>query len=285
LEHTEDLSYGQRRRLIDAGIKSVLMVPMIWQGDMIGVLSVATQSERGIDVRDIQFLSTVATQVTAIIHMEALVEELRAAASRLQGARADTVILLAGAAEAHDQTTGRHLHRVREISQVLARELGYSEEEVHAIGLGAVLHDIGKIRVPETILLSPAQLDDEEWELMKRHTTWGAEFLAGRQGFELAASIAAAHHERWDGSGYPLGLAGEAIPDVATIVSVADSLDAITNDRPYRTGRPLEWAVREIRRCSGEQFSPRVVDALLRLHARHALPLLGDEESSPERAA
>ncbi len=191
---------------------------------------------------------------------------------------------LAAAAEAHDQTTGRHLQRVRTISEVLAREMGYAAAEVEAIGLGAVLHDIGKIRVPESILLSPAQLGDDEWELMKRHTQWGAEFLAGRPGFELASTIAAAHHERWDGSGYPLGLAAEAIPEVATIVSVADSLDAMTNDRPYRIGRPLDWAVREIKRCSGQQFSPRVVAALVRLHASNALPLPGDDEVD-ERAA
>lgn len=285
LEHAGNWSEEQRRLLREVGLKSALLLPMLWQDEMIGVLSVATKSERGIDVRDVQFLSTVATQVSAIIHMEALVEDLQSAAAHLRDARADTVVLLAAAAEAHDHTTGRHLQRVRTITEALATELGYGADDVYTIGLGAVLHDIGKIRVPETILLSPSQLGDEEWELMKQHTKWGAEFLAGRPGFELAATIAAAHHERWDGSGYPLGLAGDAIPEAATIVSVADSLDAMTNDRPYRTGRPVEWAVREIKRCSGQQFSPRIVDALLRLHERQALPLPGDEDLGDEQAA
>lgn len=270
-------SPAQRDMLFVAGIRSALSVPMISQDEMMGVLSVGTTSERGLDARDVQFLANVATQVTAILRTEALVEELRDAAARLQGARSDTVMLLAASAEAHDQTTGRHLQRVRTITEALSRELGYDEEQVQATGLGAVLHDIGKIRVPESILLSPAQLGDDDWALMKQHTTWGSEFLAGRPGFELAALIAGAHHERWDGSGYPHGLRGEAIPEVATIVSVADSLDAMTNDRPYRIGRALDWAIREITRCSGQQFNPRVVDALVRLHARNAVPLPGDE--------
>ena len=103
---------------------------------------------------------------------------------------------------------------------------------------------------------------------MKRHTAWGASFLAGRPDFELAATIAASHHERWDGSGYPEGIGGADIPQPAAIVAVADSFDAITSDRPYRAGRSVEAAVREIRAGAGRQFGPDVVDALVRLHER-----------------
>jgi diguanylate cyclase (GGDEF)-like protein/putative nucleotidyltransferase with HDIG domain len=285
LQQVDHFSDRQRELMQAVGLRAALIVPMMWQGEIIGVLSVATKSERSIDARDVQFLTAVATQVSAIIHMETMVDELQTAAARLVDARADTVILLAAAAEAHDQTTGRHLRRVRTITEALAREMGYSEDDIEGIGLGAVLHDIGKIRVPEAILLSPAQLGDEEWDLMKQHTKWGAEFLSERPGFELAASIAWAHHERWDGSGYPNGLAGDAIPEVATIVAVADSLDAMTNDRPYRSGRPLDWAVREIKRCSGQQFNPRVVDALLHLHERNAISLGADDAQEDARAA
>jgi len=279
---SEHYSLTQRALLESVGVHAILIVPMLWQDEMIGVLSVATKRESGLGARDAQFLSAVATQVTAIVAMGSMLTDVKAAAEHLHAARADTVMLLAASAEAHDQTTGRHLQRVRTIAQSLAAELGYSEEDAEAIGLAATLHDIGKLRVPETILLSPSQLTDRDWELMKQHTTWGAEFLAGRPGFELAVTIASAHHERWDGSGYPRGLAGDQIPEVAAIVSVADSLDAITNDRPYRVGRPAEWAVHEIVRCSGVQFSPRVVEALVRLHARQALPL---PESEPEARA
>jgi putative two-component system response regulator len=159
------------------------------------------------------------------------------------------------------------------------------DAEVNALGLAATLHDIGKIRVPESILMSPARLNGEEWTVMKQHTQWGAEFLRQRSGFELAAIIAQHHHERWDGSGYPARLAGKAIPEAAAIVTVADSLDAITNDRPYRLGRPLHWAIGEIVRCSGQQFSPRVVEALLRLYRKRALDFLTTESEDVPRAA
>jgi putative nucleotidyltransferase with HDIG domain len=275
---------AQREILRAAGVKAAIVVPMMWQDEIIGILSVASQREGVLGARDVQFLTAVASQVTAIVQMETLVGDLQSATLHLQDARADTVVLLAAAAEAHDQTTGRHLQRVRMISEALARELGYDDENVDAVGLAATLHDIGKMRVPDTILLSPGQLGDEEWATMKQHTLWGAEFLGNRPGFELATAIAAAHHERWDGTGYPRGLRREAIPEVATIVAVADSLDAITNDRPYRIGRSVEWAVQEIIACSGRQFSPRVVDALVRLHERGAL-LFGHEDEELGHAA
>jgi len=277
-------SREERAVLAAGGLRSALIVPMVWQDELIGVLSVATKEDHPLDARDAQFLSAVADQVTAIIRMESLLEDLQRATTHLQDARADTVLLLAAAAEAHDQTTGRHLRRVRVFTEALARELGHGEADVAAFGLAGVLHDIGKIHVPETILLSPSQLDDEEWALMKQHTTWGAEFLAGRPGFELAAAIAGSHHERWDGSGYPLGLSGDAIPEVAQIVAVADSLDAITHDRPYRAGRTADWAVREIVRCGGTQFNPRIVRALQALYQRGELDL-GSDAASEQRAA
>jgi HD-GYP domain-containing protein (c-di-GMP phosphodiesterase class II) len=120
---------------------------------------------------------------------------------------------------------------------------------------------------------------------MKHHTTWGAEFLAGRPGFELAATIARSHHERWDGGGYPDGLAGEAIPESAAIVAVADSFDAMTSDRPYRTARSVAAAMREIAACSGKQFSPSVVHALARLHRQRKLPYTPQRPPEEKAAA
>jgi HD-GYP domain-containing protein (c-di-GMP phosphodiesterase class II) len=120
--------------------------------------------------------------------------------------------------------------------------------------------------------------------MMKEHTVWGGDFLSGRPGFALAASVARSHHERWDGGGYPDGLAGEAIPFAAQIVTVADSFDAMTHDRPYKASRPVEEAVREIRVCAGSQFSPRVVDALIALHERGELPLPHDELAEQDAA-
>jgi diguanylate cyclase (GGDEF)-like protein/putative nucleotidyltransferase with HDIG domain len=268
LQADERFTVAERSQLRDAGFRSAAIVPMMWQDEIIGTLSAATHRAGAIDARDVQLLLTVAAQVTAIIRMEALVTDLQSTTGELEDARADTVVLLAAAAEAHEQSTGQHLHRVQAVSTLLARELDYDEASAEAVGLAAILHDIGKIRVPERILLSPERLDGSEWAIMKQHTTWGAEFLAQRPGFETAAVVAACHHERWDGGGYPRGLAGDRIPEVAAIVTVADSFDAITSHRPYREARPAAWAMEEIARCAGTQFSPRVVDALRRLYER-----------------
>ncbi len=278
----DDLGSDQRidsdghKLLRAAGMRSAIVVPMLWQGEAVGMLAVGCTREAAFTARDAHFLTAVANQVTAIVR-------IATQATQLEKAQAETVVMLAAAAEAHDHTTGRHLQRVRAISEALARELGYSEPAAAELALAAVLHDIGKIRVPDALLSSAGSLDAAQWTVMQRHTIWGAAFLGARPGFELAAEVAAAHHERWDGQGYPHGLAGEAIPEAATIVAVADSFDAMTNDRPYRTGRPAPLAVREIQSCAGTQFSPKVVAALTRLHERRAIPM--DEEAAEEESA
>jgi len=154
----------------------------------------------------------------------------------------------------------------------LAKQLGYTDEDATDIGLASVLHDIGKMRVPDSILASPGQLTGERWDVMKQHTTWGEKFLSGHAGFELAAAIAIHHHEQWDGGGYPHGLSGNDIPESALIVAVADAFDAITHDRPYRAARTPDEAVREISSYAGTQFSPTVVAALTQLHEKGLLP-------------
>jgi putative two-component system response regulator len=272
LARDERLSPEQREVCRAIGMRSGLFVPLVWEDRLNGVLAVGSHQEHAFGARDAHFLTAVATQVTAIVRMATLVDDLQRATDGLQAAQADTTVLLAAAAEAHDRTTGRHLQRVRAVTIALARELGYDDQAAEEMGLAAVLHDIGKIRVPDSILLRPGSLTEEEWTVMKQHTTWGRDFLGDRAEFALAATVALAHHERWDGSGYPLGLAGEAIPEPASIVAVADAFDAITSDRPYRIGRSPARAVEEIVACSGTQFNPRVVDALVRLRQRRRLP-------------
>ena len=276
-QRDQRLTDAERELLRAAGMQSAMVAPMLWRNELVGLLSVASRRKAAFGPRDAQFLMAVAAQVTGIVRMATLVGELQSTSTRLAQAQTETVMMLAAAAEAHDYTTGLHLQNVRAVTEALARELDHSEEDGGELGLAAVLHDIGKIRVPDVVLSTAGQLTDPEWELMKQHTTWGAEFLAGRPGFELAAVIARSHHERWDGSGYPDGLAGEAIPETATIVAVADAFDAMTSDRPYRAARSIATAVREIAACSGKQFSPRVVQALVRLHKRRRLPRLRRE--------
>jgi response regulator RpfG family c-di-GMP phosphodiesterase len=268
------LSSSQRELLSRAKVRSGLVVPMIWQNHTLGALAVGSKQAAAFGAGDAQLLNAVAGQVTAIVRMSSLVEELQDVSTKLTKAQEATVLLLAAAAEAHDATTGQHLQRVQVLVEALARELGQSEEEAHTLGTAATLHDVGKLFVPESVLARDGPLDIAAWELMARHTTLGQRFLNGHTGFELAATIARHHHERWDGHGYPDRLAGDDIPETATIVTVADAFDAMTSDRPYAPPVSPNSAVTEILACSGKQFSPRVVEALLRLHERGELAVI-----------
>jgi len=283
---TDDRIPARQRELLSAaGVRSGLVVPLLLQDTAVGLLAVGSTRKAAFGPNEAQFFMAVASQVAGIARMATLVEELKSASDRLAEARTETVILLAAAAEARDHTTGIHLQNVRATSEVLARELGYDDEDARELGVAAVLHDIGKIRVPDSVLASEGQLAEEEWELMKRHTVWGEEFLKDRPGFELAATIARSHHEHWDGSGYPDGLADDRIPESAAIVAVADAFDAITSDRPYRPRRSRAAALREITACSGKQFSPKAVRALGRLYRRKTLPVTVAESPDQRIAA
>ena len=261
----------QRRILAVVGILSAIVVPLIWQGEFIGTMAVGSRELAAFTPRDARFLTGVGGHAAAIIRSERMVEELRLATQQLAESHGATVLMLAASVEAHDSMTGRHLVRVRVLTEALARELNYDAKTTHDMGIASMLHDIGKVRVPDVILKSPDKLSEEDWLSMRQHTTWGAQFLDSHGGFELASLIARAHHERWDGLGYPHGLIGEAIPAAAQIVSVADAYDAMTSDRPYRMGRSPRHAIRELFAHSGTQFSPAVVAAMLRLYRRGEL--------------
>jgi putative nucleotidyltransferase with HDIG domain len=172
---------------------------------------------------------------------------------------------LVSALDARERETQAHSLRVQEYTLRLAQEIGVSEEDLVAIAAGALLHDIGKIGIPDAILLKPGPLTEEEWEVMRRHPQIGGEILKGLTHLEAAWAIVLAHQERWDGTGYPCGLAGAAIPPGARIFAVADTLDAVTSDRPYRKRRTFEFAREEIARCAGTQFDPEVVAAFLKV--------------------
>jgi HD-GYP domain-containing protein (c-di-GMP phosphodiesterase class II) len=266
------LTLAQRAWLSREGMRSGVVVPMIWGDAVIGLLGAGNKGAAPFGDVDADFLGALATQLASFVHIERLADDRDLVAARMAEGQADTVMMLAAAAEAYDPTTGMHLSRIRTLTEALARELGYSEQYISTLGLGAVLHDVGKISVPDAVLSSADRLDGSEWELMKRHTVWGADFLAGKRDYQLAAKIARSHHERWDGRGYPDGLAADEIPEAATIVTVADSFDAMTHDRPHRAGRAVSEAIGEMIACSGKQFSPDVVAALVRLYHRDALP-------------
>jgi hypothetical protein len=196
---------------------------------------------------------------------EAAVEEVREANVRLRRAHRDTIAALSRSMEAKDLYTGGHTGRVAAVSVALAQRLGYDGEELEAIEIGALLHDIGKIGIPEQILRKQGPLDDEEWSIMRTHPLVSDFILAELDLDRIIRECARSSHERMDGRGYPDGLSGEEIPLSARIVFVADAFDAITTDRPYRSGRATEAALAEIEAGAGTQFCPRVVAALREL--------------------
>jgi len=187
-------------------------------------------------------------------------EALRRAHQKIKDLSLEVILRLSRAAEYRDEHTGEHIRRMAHYCALVARKLGLNEEAVESILYAAPLHDIGKIGIPDQILLKPGPLNEKEWEIMKRHTEIGAEILRGTQsGFVKVGEIVALyHHERWDGQGYPRGLKGSEIPLAARIVAVADVFDALTSDRPYRKAFPVEEAFEIIREGLGHQFDPKV---------------------------
>jgi putative nucleotidyltransferase with HDIG domain len=186
-----------------------------------------------------------------------------------------TIAALSRSMEAKDDYTGGHTERVSEVAVALAARLGYSGLDLDAIEVGALLHDIGKIGIPERILHKPGPLDEDEWKVMKEHPTISEHILSGIELSPLVLQIARSSHERIDGRGYPDGLSGEEIPLPARIVLVADAFDALTSDRPYRRGRTIRAAIDEIKVHSGTQFCRKVVAALERIWHEEPLVLGG----------
>lgn len=198
-------------------------------------------------------------------HADRLEELVRERTIELEAARLDVLERLAAAAEYRDHATGRHAQRVGLLSALIAARVGVPADEVELLRRAAPLHDVGKIGIPDHILLKPGRLTEEEFSEMQRHVGVGAQLLSqGRSRLiVMAERIATYHHERWDGSGYPRGLRGDDIPLVGQIVAVADVFDTLVHERPYKRAWPLDEAVAEIRRQRGRWFAPRMVDAFL----------------------
>jgi putative nucleotidyltransferase with HDIG domain len=196
-------------------------------------------------------------------------------AIELSAAYRGTANLLGEVLTADDEYTGVHSQDVVVLALAIADELRVDPDERRLVEFGAMLHDIGKINTPPQILNKPGPLDDDEWAIMRQHTIVGQAML-DRVGGTLheVGCVVRASHERFDGGGYPDGLAGENIPLESRVILVADAFEAMTSDRPYRAGMPVPDAVAELRRCAGTQFEPRAVEALAGLLEREALPVL-----------
>lgn len=194
----------------------------------------------------------------------------------LDEARAETLQLLAGVVEYRDDQTFQHTERVGVLAAEIATRLGLRAEQIARLREAAALHDIGKIAIPDRVLLKPGRLDSQQKMVMETHAALGARLLSRSSSpvLQMAAVLAATHHEWWNGTGYPSALEGERIPLVGRIVAVADVFDALTHERPYMPAWPVNQAIARVTRASGSQFDPRVVDAFLTVYEDARLPAM-----------
>lgn len=245
---TSDHTRDAKRRALSGGAKDFLTKPL-------------SPSEVRLRVRNL--LETRFLHRELQEHNEQLEERVRKRTAALEEARLQTLHRLARAAEYRDDDTGQHTRRVGRSAARISEALGWGVRDVSKIRLAAPLHDVGKIGIPDSILLSSRRLTAEEFAVMKTHCAIGADLLSSPDVplLGMAAEIALSHHEKWDGSGYPNGLAGEDIPLSGRIVAVADTFDALTHSRPYKHAWTVEAALEEIRRDAGLGFDPAVVAA------------------------
>ena len=207
----------------------------------------------------------VAVWISALVVIAAVADDRRHRCLAVQSAVDELLGLLARVIEHRDDDTGTHMARISEYSRIIALRLGWTAAAADELKAASAMHDVGKVAIPDTILLKPGPLTPAEREVMQTHALIGHEMLAGSSNpvVRLAADIALTHHEHWDGSGYPHGTAGDEISPAGRIVAVADVFDALTSDRVYRRAMPVERAVEFLRSSRGRQFDPRVLDAFL----------------------
>ncbi len=194
-----------------------------------------------------------------------MANELQKKRARLEQQNRQTMAMLATLVEARDTDAGAHLHSIQEFSAALAKRLGFSDDEAQEIAYAAMMHDVGKANIPDSVLKKAGRLTPEDWRIMRDHTNWGDQLLSENDDFELARIVARSHHERWDGSGYPDGLKGTDIPLVARIVAVADVYDALISERPYKRAWTQLEAIREIERIAGSHLDPQIAKAFVAL--------------------
>jgi HD-GYP domain-containing protein (c-di-GMP phosphodiesterase class II) len=203
--------------------------------------------------------------------------ELEKRRNKLAQQNKQTMGMLAKLVEGRDTDAGMHLQSIQHFSRALALHLGLSNREADEIAYASMVHDVGKANIPDSVLKKAGPLDREEWAIMQKHTAWGEELLIENSDFEMAREVARWHHERWDGSGYPDGLAGEEIPLAARIVAVADVYDALISRRPYKEPWSAEKSVAELRRLAGQHLDPEIVDAFCRLWESGAISRISEE--------
>lgn len=275
-------SDGVPRAILEEGFRGFCAVALVAKGELVGVLAVATRAplEAGDDW--VAFLESLAGQAAIAIDAGKSHERLQHAHSELELAYDCTIEGWAGALELRDKETAHHTQRVTELTLELSRAAGIDEAELVHIRRGAVLHDIGKMAIPDAILLKQDKLTDEELAVMQQHPSYAFQLLSPIAYLRPALDIPYCHHERWDGTGYPRGLKGEAIPFVARLFAVVDVWDAIRSQRPYRERWSDDRARQHIRALAGSHLDPAAVDLFLEVLDRRAVREALHEPGSPE---
>lgn len=244
---------GEQRNVV----KSLISHPLLAKGRVLGTLNlIRTHIPSPFTTGQLQSLSIIASKAASAIESSVLYEDLKEA-------YLNTLTALANAVEARDLYTRGHTERVWYMAESLAIHMGWGEDKIQEVRMGSILHDIGKIGVPDAILNKRGPLTNQEFEIMKAHTTQGVTILEGIEFLKPAHPYVLYHHERYDGKGYPQGLKGEKIPMEGRLMAVVDTFDAITSERPYRKRRDLLKAVKEIKDNCGTQFDPFVVDVFI----------------------
>lgn len=242
------------------GFISYFAVPIIARDKVYGVVTVFTREPLDVASEWIDYLQTLAGQTAIAMDSAAMFEELKLANRELTEAYDATIEGWSKALEFRDRETGGHSQRVTDMTVKIAETMGMSSDEIAHLSRGAVLHDIGKMGIPDHILLKPGKLTEEEWEIMRTHPKIAYDLLSPIKFLERSLDIPYAHHEKWDGTGYPKGLKGTEIPLSARIFAVADVWDALRSDRPYKKAFPFEKALECIREGSGSHFDPEIVE-------------------------
>jgi putative nucleotidyltransferase with HDIG domain len=244
---------------------AMFCVPLIAKGQVVGVLEVFHRAPLNPDADWLGFLATLAGQAAIAVADAWLFNDLQQSNTELLLAYDTTLEGWSAALDLRDKETEGHSQRVTEMTLRLACALGVGAGELESMRRGALLHDIGKMAIPDAILLKPGKLTDDEWVIMRQHPGQARELLSPIAYLRPALDIPYCHHEKWDGTGYPRQLIGESIPFSARIFAVVDVWDALRSDRPYRPGWPEQKVLDYIREQSGKHFEPRVADAFLAL--------------------
>jgi putative nucleotidyltransferase with HDIG domain len=259
------------RWLAGAGARQLLAVPLQRGEQMLGCLFALDKPTGEFDSVDAKLLNSIANETSIYVENTRLFEDVH-------GLMMGLLLSLTSAVDAKDAYTCGHSERVALVSRHIARQCGLSEKDVEQVYMAGLLHDVGKIGVPEAVLQKPGRLTPEEFEQIKRHPAIGAKILQDVKQIQGIIPGVLHHHERYDGKGYPDRLAGERIPLMGRIICLADCFDAMTSSRTYRKSLPIEVAMAEIRRCSGTHFDPRLAEVFLRCGDEGLRELLRDHQ-------